>query len=131
MTTMTEAAATTTMTLPPLIVQKQIQQQKEKRRQLKQRLLNLQNQQRKVQQDRLTFKMKAEVTVASLQLELQSMREDRQIMIEKCMDLKSRIVESQTDLSIKLNELETLKQQQQQEQNSDDDADDDSDADTT
>jgi len=81
---------------------------REERITLKTRVFALQTRLSQIQKDNSILKMKATMTLGSMQLQLESLEEDKQFLIEKCVDLKKKMKLSQQDFKLKQAELSTL-----------------------
>jgi len=81
---------------------------REERISLENRVSALQKGLSKIQKDNSILKMKAVMTMGSMRLQIESLEEDKQFLVEKCIDLKKKMKVSQQDYNLKQTELATL-----------------------
>ena len=81
---------------------------REERITLKTQVFALQTRLSQIQKDNSILKMKATMTLGNMQLQLESLEEDKQFLIEKCVHLKKKMKLSQQDFKLKQAELATL-----------------------
>jgi len=80
----------------------------QERASLEHRLLELQNGLNQIKKDNSIQKVKSTITLGNMQLELGSIREDRQFLIEKRFHLKKKLRVSEDSFELKEAELATL-----------------------
>ena len=90
----------------------------EENQELKERLGELKQVLNDVYKENSLLKMKSIVTLGSMKLEIDSLREDRYFLIEKYHDLKRKIEESTNDLTAKEQEWNALKAVRRERTNS-------------
>lgn len=83
---------------------------REEQTRLEKRVMELQEEAHQIQTDNSVMKMKATLTLGSMKLEIDSLEEDRNCLIEKLFAAHTKLRESKNDLAIKQKELETLKE---------------------
>jgi hypothetical protein len=81
---------------------------REERITLENRLLGMQKELNKVQKDNLILKMKSTIALGQMRLQVESIQEDKQFLIEKFIDLKKKVEVSEQSLKLKNAELATL-----------------------
>jgi hypothetical protein len=80
----------------------------EERITLENRLLAMQKEFNKIQKDNLILKMKSTIALGQMKLQVESIQEDKQFLIEKFIDLKKKVEVSEQSLKVKNAELATL-----------------------
>ena len=80
----------------------------QERTSLEHRLLELQNGLNQIKKDNSILKVKSTITLGNMQLELGSIREDRQFLIEKRFYLEKKLRASEDSFELKEAELEAL-----------------------
>jgi hypothetical protein len=81
----------------------------EENRLLQNRLNDLEQGVHEVQKENSLLKMKATITLGNMRLEIDSLQDDRNALIEKYFDLKRKTAESVASLEMKERELAALK----------------------
>lgn len=76
---------------------------------LEQRVMDLQEGVGQLQTDNSVLKVKAILTLGNMKLQIDSLEEDRQFLIEKLLDMEMKLRESREDLASKVREVEALK----------------------
>lgn len=82
----------------------------EERTRLVHRLAELQREAANLQRENLTLKMKTTIQDGAMRLQIDSLQEDRQIWLDKCLELQEKVKESRSDLTTKEHELDALRE---------------------
>ena len=81
---------------------------REERILLEDQLVAMQEVLNKVQKENYIMKMKSTITLGQMMLNIESIQEDNQFLLEKYNELKKKVDVSEKSLNLKNNELETL-----------------------
>jgi chromosome segregation ATPase len=90
--------------------QQQLQKLSDENQTLKERMEEMQQVLRDLHKEASLQKMKSTITVGSMRLEVDSLREDRQFLIEKYYGLKQKVEMSTNELAAKEEEWNALKE---------------------
>lgn len=80
----------------------------EERLSIENRLVAMQKGLNEVQKDNSILKMKSAITLGQMRLKVDSIQEDNQFLIEKCLDLKKKVEVSEQSLNLKQIEFAKL-----------------------